>query len=43
MLRLVRLLIMLKFGISCEVIDIRSLTNLKKQKIYNSIKKPEDV
>ena len=28
-----------KFGISCEVIDIRSLTNLKKQKIYNSIKK----
>jgi acetoin:2,6-dichlorophenolindophenol oxidoreductase subunit beta len=27
------------FGISCEIIDVRSLTNLKKQKIFNSIKK----
>ena len=28
-----------KFGINCEVIDIRSLTNLKMKKIYDSIKK----
>ncbi len=28
-----------KFGINCEVIDIRTLTNLKMKKIYNSIKK----